>query len=86
MKRLAFIVLVWGFFLSAQWVQADWSTVKRLTWTSGVSSSPAIAVDSGDAIHVVWQEYISDNLEISYKRSGNGGTSWSPNRRLTWTE
>ena len=86
MKRLAFIVLVLGFFLSAQWARAEWTPAKRLTWTSGVSSSPAIAVDSGDAIHVIWQEYISDNLEISYKRSGNGGTSWSPNRRLTWTE
>jgi len=86
MRRPALLVLILGIFLSAQWAQADWSPPKRLTWTSGVSSSPAIAVDSGAAIHVVWQEYISDNLEISYKRSGNGGTSWSPNRRLTWTE
>jgi len=86
MKRFALIMLVLGLSFLTETAQADWSTVKRLTWTSGVSSSPVVAVGSADSLHVVWQEYIDGSLEIAYKKSTNSGASWSPNRRLTWTD
>jgi Neuraminidase (sialidase) len=47
-----------------------WGSFRRLTWTSGESVWPAIAVDSDDMIHVVWQDDSSGNKEIYY-RNGN---------------
>jgi hypothetical protein len=61
----------------------SWTT-KRLTWNSEYSFSQAIATDSSNNIHVAWVEERSGNRDIFYKRSTNGGISWS-NRRLTWT-
>jgi hypothetical protein len=63
---------------------ASWDTVKRLAWTSGESSYPAIAVDSGDAIHVAWHDDAPGNQEIYYKKSTDGGTTWSSALRLSW--
>jgi hypothetical protein len=64
-----------------------WSTAKRLTWTLNHSSDPRIAVDSSDAIHVVWQEQddSGQGAEVYYKKSTDGGTTWSVAQRLTWT-
>jgi hypothetical protein len=61
----------------------SWTT-KRLTWTSGNSWSPNIAIDSNDNIHLVWTEQTTTYKDIYYKRSTNGGTSWTT-KRLTWT-
>jgi len=85
MKRTGLIFAALGLFLFAQAGQADWTPTKRLTWTSGGSYEPAVAVDSSDAIHVVWQDETPGNHEIYYKRSIDGGTSWSAAKRLTWT-
>jgi len=63
----------------------NWSTTKRLTWTSGFSPSPDIAIGSGDAVHVVWYDDTPGNEEIYYKSSPDGGTNWDPAKRLTWT-
>jgi hypothetical protein len=61
----------------------SWSQ-KRLTWNSSDSEKTAIAVDSNNHIHVVWQnEPTVVDYEIYYKRSTDGGTSWS-SKRLTW--
>jgi len=59
-----------------------WMT-KRLTWNSSRSISPDIAIDSGNAIHVVWYDDMPGNYEIYYKKSADGGLSWST-KRLTW--
>jgi hypothetical protein len=64
---------------------ATWSAPKRLTWTTGASVDPAIAVDSGNAIHVVWQDNSPGNFETYYRRSKDGGTTWGMAKRLTWT-
>jgi serine protease len=60
------------------------SSAKRLTWSSGNSIQPKIAV-SGSNIHVVWQEEISGKYEIFYKRSTDDGRSWIT-KRLTYSE
>ena len=62
-----------------------WSAAQRLSWTSSVSDAPAIAVDSNGTIHVTWQDSTSGNVEIYYRKSSDGGTTWSAARRLTWT-
>jgi hypothetical protein len=45
---------------------------------------PGVASDSFDNIHVVWTDWDSGNAEIYYKRSTNGGTTWTT-KRLTWS-
>jgi len=62
---------------------SSWTT-KRLTWTSGDSANPAIAVDSANHLHVVWHDNTPGNFEIYYKKSTDGGSSWAT-KRLTWT-
>ena len=62
-----------------------WSPTERMTWTSGDSRHPVIAGDSTDAVHVVWDDDTPGDDEIYYKKSTNGGTTWSTVQRLTWT-
>jgi hypothetical protein len=61
---------------------ASWIT-KRLTFNSGNSFFPVIATDTNNHIHVVWFDYSPGNAEIYYKKSTNGGTSWTT-KRLTF--
>ncbi len=63
----------------------SWSYVRRLTWTSGGSYSPAIAVDSSDHLHVVWYDDTPGDHQIYYKKSEDGGDSWTASRRIIWT-
>ena len=62
-----------------------WTASKRLTWNGGVSQSPAIAVDSSGNIHVVWDDDTPGNAEIYYKKSLDGGATWTPSIWLSWT-
>jgi len=64
---------------------ATWSADQRLTWSSGDSSHPAIAVDSFGHIHLFWFDNTPGNYEIYYKKSADGGATWASNRRITWT-
>ena len=84
MKRTNSVIAVLGIFLFAQAARADWTSVKRLTWTSGVSAYPAIAVDSSGSIHIVWSDDMPGNKEIYYKKSTDGGATWTTSKRLTW--
>ena len=63
---------------------SDWGATKRITWNSGDSYDPAIAVDSSNNIHMVWCDYTPGNSEIYYKRSTDGGLTWSDSQRLIW--
>jgi hypothetical protein len=63
---------------------STWTSARRLTWTSGDSWPPSIVVDSSDNLHVVWCDNTSGDFEIYYKKSADGGTTWSMNKRLTW--
>jgi BNR repeat-like domain len=85
MKRTSLIIGVLGIFLCAQAAQALWTTAKRITWTSGASIDPVIALDSQGHIHVVWYDDTPGNGEIYYKKSTDGGTTWTGSKRLTWT-
>ena len=61
-----------------------WSNTKRITKTSGISASPDIGVD-GSNIHVVWNDNTSGNNEIYFKKSVDGGDTWSISKRITKT-
>ncbi len=60
----------------------DWSQEKRLTFTSGVSWYPSIAV-SGINVHIAWYDNYEGNYKIYYCRSLNDGIDWEQNTRLT---
>jgi hypothetical protein len=62
-----------------------WSPLQRLTWTSDTSAQPFLAVDHSDFIHIVYYQQTTYSTEIFYKRSTNGGSSWSAPKRLTYT-
>jgi hypothetical protein len=61
-----------------------WSKSQRLTWTLTDSWSPCIAVDSAGNPYVVWHEYMSGNAEVYFKKSTDGGATWTMNKRVTW--
>jgi len=85
MKKQVLIIVICGVLLFIQpiWGQT-WNATKRLTWTPGNSYYPAIATDSNNHIHVVWEDYSTSSAEVYYKKSTNGGTTWTQ-KRLTWT-
>jgi hypothetical protein len=57
-------------------------TTKRLTWNFGTSWNPCIAIDTNSHIHVAWRDSTPGKREIYYKKSTNGGTTWTT-KRLT---
>jgi hypothetical protein len=85
MNRLSPRIMALCFLLIPLAAQAGWSPDKRLTWTPGISGPAVIAADSSGVIHVVWQDSTPGNFEIYYKKSLDGGSTWSAAKRLTWT-
>jgi hypothetical protein len=61
-----------------------WGSVRRLTWTSGWSYNPDIAIAPPNNIHLVWGAEIPGDTEIFYKGSTDGGETWSTAKQLTW--
>jgi len=61
-----------------------WSSAKRLTYSSGTSDWPSIAV-AGNNIHVVWEDNNPGNYEIFYKKSTDNGQTWSSPKKLSVT-
>ena len=60
----------------------SWSSDVRLTNSPSTSDYPAIVV-SGSKVHLVWHDYRDGNMEIYYKLSTDGGSSWGTDVRLT---
>jgi hypothetical protein len=59
-----------------------WGVDTRLTNNSANSWQPCVAV-FGSNVNVVWQDGREGNMEIYYKRSEDGGASWSSDIRMT---
>ena len=81
-KLLVILVMLIAFSVNAQWEPSF-----RLTNASGSSSlsynnTHNIAAN-GNILHTVWQDNRDGNLEIYYKRSTDGGTTWGTDTRLT---
>jgi len=73
-----------GIFLFIQPIAAQtWDPSKRLTWNSTQSNRPDVIADANNNIHVVWDDSPPGNIEIYYKKSTNGGASWTT-KRLSW--
>jgi len=62
---------------------ANWSADVRLTNDSLWAYCPGIAVSGAD-VYVVWRvDYDSPNVEVFFKHSTDGGTSWGNETRIT---
>lgn len=64
---------------------SSWSVTHRLTWNTGKTYSPVLAIDSNDDIHMVYDDDTVGNPEVYYKKSTNNGNTWTAPSRLTWT-
>jgi len=53
-----------------------WNFTRRLTNTPTESHAAAIAVRDA-AVHIVWMEELSPDVEIFYRRSDDGGSTWN---------
>jgi hypothetical protein len=64
-----------------------WNPITLLTGPSPLMASPDIAV-KGNKIQVAWDDARDDGstMDIYYKNSTGGGTSWDPDMRLTYSE
>lgn len=62
----------------------SWSTETRLTFNDASSSHCSIAA-SGLNVHLVWQDRRDGNIQVYYKRSIDGGNTWSADARLRQT-
>ncbi len=60
----------------------NWNADVRLTNASGSSYYPAIEVN-GNTILLTWTDNRDGNYEIYFKRSTDGGNTWSADTRLT---
>jgi hypothetical protein len=61
---------------------ATWGDAIPLTSHPAISRVPSIAVN-GSILHIIWRDEREGNSEIYYKRSTDGGTTWSTDTRLT---
>jgi peroxiredoxin len=59
-----------------------WEEDVRLTNEETTSRTPCLAVE-GDFVHTAWNDDRDGNREIYYKRSSDGGNTWSEDIRLT---
>ncbi len=62
----------------------NWGSDTRLTISSGISQDPSIYV-SGNNVNVVWVDLQTGSFEIFYKKSNDGGITWSSDMVLSNT-
>ncbi|MEP6794172.1 MAG: hypothetical protein ABJB16_07590, partial [Saprospiraceae bacterium] len=63
----------------------SWEDPVLLTSTHAEIAFPSLAV-SGQTLHLVWQDRREISSEIYYKKSEDGGHTWTDDRKLTNTE
>jgi len=85
MKPIRLLILAIGLLVFSQVAQAPFVLNPRITWTSGTSQNPDIAVAPSGPVHVVWQDDTPGNYEIFYKKSTDSGGTWTASKRLTYT-
>jgi len=81
MKRTWLLIVALGLFLFILLLTPDWTAAKRLTWNSGDSMNPDLAVDSEFNFHVVCMIRRPDPL----KSITGGARIWAylePHERL----
>ena len=81
-REIFFAVVIFLLVFSTMAYGITWSTKKRLTNNEGDSFSPAVAVD-GSNIYVVWRDDTPGNPEIYFKKSVDGGITWTTGKRIT---
>jgi hypothetical protein len=86
MRKTGLLWVMLGFFLFNQTAAAGWTAAKRLTWTVAESMKPAVAVGPSGYVHVVWYDKATGNNEVYYKKSTDGGSTWSKSTRFTLSE
>jgi hypothetical protein len=59
-----------------------WNQDTRVTNTPTISQVPSIG-QSGSSVHIAWSESLNPGYEIYYKRSDDGGETWTTNLKLT---
>jgi len=85
MTKKVWLCVVAGILLFSQSLVAQtWSSPFRLTWNSGDSQEPLVAIGTDDSIHVIWHDNSPGNSEIFYKNSTDIGATWTAAKRLTW--
>ena len=60
----------------------SWDSDTRLTNDDALSGYPSVSV-SGSTVHVVWHDDRDLSWDIYYKRSTDGGVSWTADTQLT---
>lgn len=60
-----------------------WLADKPLTNDPEISWDPRIAIDRNDNLHVVWYDWRDQKDEVYYKRSRDGGATWTADRRIS---
>jgi hypothetical protein len=55
----------------------NWSDWVQLSDTGTVAEGTNIAVDSTDALYVVWSEQVDGHYQVRFRKSNDGGSSWS---------
>lgn len=60
-----------------------WQTAVQLTTNDGIFSGyPTIAIWNNE-VHVAWTDWRNGNADIYYRKSSDGGTTWSAESRIT---
>jgi len=88
--RIVFAVLsviILYLLFNIEHCEAQWEPDVRLTYNDSNSyTSPNNSwciASNGNVVHVVWFDYRDGNSEIYYKRSADGGLTWSVDTRIT---
>ena len=83
-KNLSVYLALSVFLFSITAYSQTWGPTKRLTWNSGTSGHKSIAVDNNNTLHLIWTDDTPGNYELFYRKSTDGGATWSASKRITY--
>jgi hypothetical protein len=82
---ICIVMVATAFTVTMSAYPAGWGDDIRLTYASGNSIQPEVAIDSNDTIYVVWQDDRDGNYNIYLKKSKDYGKTWSSDIKVTDT-